>query len=225
MMNKTYAYLRVSTDKQDLANQRLEIEKYAASRQIEISDWIRVAISSRKSLKQRRAIELIEKLKKGDRVIVSEISRLARSVREVHNLVYEISRRKAELHAVKQNLVTKGEGDLATKIYIAAFAMSSEIERDLISQRTRSGLARAKAEGKVLGNPNLKTDNQKRAEKANQEAEKLRTIVTSLIRDGHSQRKIVAELNAAGIRTSKGSTFKLMTLQRVLKRLCSRVSS
>ena len=224
-MNKTYAYLRVSTDKQDLANQRLEIEKYAASRQIEISDWIRVAISSRKSLKQRRAIELIEKLKKGDRVIVSEISRLARSVREVHNLVYEISRRKAELHAVKQNLVTKGEGDLATKIYIAAFAMSSEIERDLISQRTRSGLARAKAEGKVLGNPNLKTDNQKRAEKANQEAEKLRTIVTSLIRDGHSQRKIVAELNAAGIRTSKGSTFKLMTLQRVLKRLCSRVSS
>jgi DNA invertase Pin-like site-specific DNA recombinase len=99
--------------------------------------------------------------------------------------------------------------------------MSSEIERDLISQRTRSGLARAKAEGKVLGNPNLKTDNQKRAEKANQEAEKLRNIITSLIRDGHSQRKIVAELNAAGIRTSKGSTFKLMTLQRVLKRLCS----
>jgi DNA invertase Pin-like site-specific DNA recombinase len=152
-------------------------------------------------------------------LIVSELSRLARSMRETHNIVHDIAKRKAELHVIKQNLVTKGTNDLSTKIYINSFAMAAEIERDLISQRTKNGLARVKAEGKKLGNPNLKTDNRKRIEKANTFAETLRGTITSFIKDGYTQRQIVDELNRIGVRTHRGNEFKLTTLQRVMQRL------
>ena len=218
-MATTYAYLRVSTDQQDLDNQRLEIESYAKNRKIVIDDWVKVEVSSRKNLHERRISELIQRLKKGDKLIVSELSRLARSMRETHNIVHEIAKRKAHLHVIKQSLVMKGANDMVTKIYINSFAMAAEIERDLISQRTKNGLARVKAEGKKLGNPNLKADNQKRIQKANEYAESLRATLTSFIKSGYTQRQIVDELNRIGVKTSRGYAFKLTTLQRVMKRL------
>ena len=184
-MATTYAYLRVSTDQQDLDNQRLEIESYAKNRKMVIDDWVKVEVSSRKNLHERRISELIQRLKRGDKLIVSELSRLARSMRETHNIVHEIAKRKAHLHVIKQNLVMKGANDMATKIYINSFAMAAEIERDLISQRTKNGLARVKAEGKKLGNPNLKADNEKRIQKANEYAESLRETLTSFIKSGY----------------------------------------
>lgn len=219
-MGKTIAYLRVSTDRQDLTNQKLEIEKYAASKNMEIDNWIMVEISSRKNIRERRIPELIDRLKKGDRLILSELSRLARSMRETHNIVHEIARKKAELHIIKQNLITKDENDMATKIYINSFAMAAEIERDLISQRTKTGLARLKAEGKRLGNPNLKQDNKARVRKANKYAGTLRETIKSYLDSGFTQRKIVLELNRIGVKTQKGCEFRLVTLQRIMKRLC-----
>ena len=218
-MTKTIAYLRVSTDQQDLNNQKHEIETYAKRRNIKIDEWVEVEISSRKNMRDRRITELIQSLKKGNKLIVSELSRLARSMRETHNIVHDIAKRKAELHVIKQNLVTKGTNDLSTKIYINSFAMAAEIERDLISQRTKNGLARVKAEGKKLGNPNLKADNRKRIAKANAFAENLRGTITSFIKEGRTQRQIVKELNRIGVRTQRGNEFKLTTLQRVMKRL------
>jgi DNA invertase Pin-like site-specific DNA recombinase len=152
----------------------------------------------------RRIAELIQDLRKGDTLIVSELSRLARSMRETH-IVHDIAKRKAHLHVIKQNLVMKGANDMATKIYINSFAMAAEIERDLISQRTKNGLARVKAEGKKLGNPNLKADNRKRIAKANAFAESLRGTIASFINDGYTQREIVNELNRIGV---KGSRFQ-----------------
>ena len=140
-------------------------------------------------------------------------------MRETHNIVHEIAKRKVHLHVIKQNLVMKGANDMATKIYINSFAMAAEIERDLISQRTKNGLARVKAEGKKLGNPNLKADNQKRIQKANENAESLRATLTSFIKSGYTQRQIVDELNRIGVKTARGYEFKLTTLQRVMKRL------
>jgi DNA invertase Pin-like site-specific DNA recombinase len=218
-MAKTIAYLRVSTDQQDLNNQKHEIESYAKKRRMQIDEWVEVEVSSRKNMHDRRIADLIQGLKKGDKLIVSELSRLARSMRETHNIVHDISKRKAHLHVIKQNLVMKGANDMATKIYVNSFAMAAEIERDLISQRTKNGLARVKAEGKKLGNPNLKADNRKRIEKANAFAETLRGTITSFVKDGYSQRRIVEELNRIGVKTSRGHEFKLTTLQRVMKRL------
>jgi putative DNA-invertase from lambdoid prophage Rac len=218
-MTMTYAYLRVSTDLQDLNNQKHEIESYAKRRNFKIDEWVEVEISSRKNMRDRRITELIQCLKKGDKLIVSELSRLARSMRETHNIVHDIAKRKAHLHVIKQNLVMKGANDMATKIYVNSFAMAAEIERDLISQRTKNGLARVKAEGKKLGNPNLKADNRKRIEKAKAFAENLRGTITSFIKDGYTQRQIVDELSRIGVRTQRGHEFKLTTLQRVMKRL------
>ena len=218
-MGKTIAYLRVSTDQQELETQKLEIEKYAESKNLPIDEWIQIEISSRKNMRDRRISELIKMVRRGDRLIVSELSRLARSMRETHNIVHDLSKRKVELHVIKQNLITKGVNDMATKILINAFGMAAEIERDLISQRTKNGLARAKAEGKKLGNPNLKADNQKRIEKANRYAESLRGTISSFIESGFTQRQIVDELNKIGVKTARGFEFTLITLQRILARL------
>jgi len=218
-MAKIIAYLRVSTDQQNLNNQKHEIEIYTKKRHMQVDDWVEVEVSSRKNMHDRRIAELIQGLRKGDTLIVSESSRLARSMRETHNIVYDISKRKAHLHVIKQNLVMKGANDMATKIYINSFAMAAEIERDLISQRTKNGLARVKAEGKKLGNPNLKADNRKRIAKANAFAESLRGTITSFINDGCTQREIVNELDRIGVKTSRGHEFQLTTLQRVMKRL------
>jgi DNA invertase Pin-like site-specific DNA recombinase len=218
-MAKIIAYLRVSTDQQDLNNQKHEIELYAKKQHMQIDEWVEVEISSRKNMHDRRIADLIQGLRKGDTLIVSELSRLARSMRETHNIVHDISKRKAHLHVIKQNLIMKGANDMATKIYINSFAMAAEIERDLISQRTKNGLARVKAEGKKLGNPNLKADNRKRIAKANAFAETLRGTITSFIKDGYTQREIVNELDRIGVKTSRGHEFQLTTLQRVMKRL------
>ncbi len=140
-MGKIIAYLRVSTDQQDLNNQKHEIESYVKKLHMQIDEWVEVEISSRKNMHDRRIAELIQDLKKGDKLIVSELSRLARSMRETYNIVHDIAKRKVELHVIKQNLVTKETNDLSTKIYMNSFAMAAEIERDLISQRTKNGLA------------------------------------------------------------------------------------
>ena len=107
-MAKIIAYLRVSTDQQDLNNQKHEIEIYTKKRHIQVDEWVEVEISSRKNIHDRHIAGLIQGLRKGDKLIVSELSRLARSMRETHNIVYDIEKRKAELHVIKQNLVTRG---------------------------------------------------------------------------------------------------------------------
>jgi putative DNA-invertase from lambdoid prophage Rac len=218
-MNRTYAYLRVSTIQQELENQRQEISKYASQLGLQIDSWITFEISSRKRLDQRGIPALIGSLKKGDRIIVSELSRLARSMREIFNLLYSISKRKAELHIIKQGIVLRDSDDMAGKIYVNAFAMAAEIERDLISQRTKSGLARVKASGRKLGNPNLVAENSKKIAEANKWAERLRGTVIPFVQCGYTQRKILQELNAIGVKSYAGSDFKLVTVQRLLKRL------
>jgi putative DNA-invertase from lambdoid prophage Rac len=209
----------MSEHQQDLETQRLEIETYAKNKNLEIDDWIEVEISSRKKKRDRRIDELINGLRKGDTLVVSELSRLARSMRETHNIIHDIAKKKVEVHIIKQNLVTKSDNDMATKIYINSFAMAAEIERELISQRTKNGIALARKRGKQIGNPNLKADNRKRIAKANEFAESLKGIISGLINNGLAQRQIVDELNKSGVKTARDCEWKLITLQRVLKRL------
>ncbi len=151
--SKTYAYLRVSTDKQDIDNQRLEILTYANKHNMKIDEFIEVEISSRKDLLKRRITELLGKVNEGDTVIVAELSRIGRSIVEVINIVNELVQKKVRLIAIKQALDIRGNGDMQTKIMITMFSLFAEIERDLISQRTKSALAALRAGGKKLGKP------------------------------------------------------------------------
>ena len=152
-MTKVVAYMRVSTHKQDTANQELEILRYASSNDMNIDHWFKLEISSRKSMRDRRIDELMDMLASGDTLIVSELSRLGRSLSQIVTIVDELIERNVTFIAIKQNMILDGKNDMTAKIQIAMFGVLAEIERDLISDRTRSGLARAKANGKTLGRP------------------------------------------------------------------------
>jgi DNA invertase Pin-like site-specific DNA recombinase len=162
-MATTWAYLRVSTDSQDLSNQKLLIFDWANRRNIKIDHWLEVAISSRKSQKDRRIEELLSRIQSGDLLIVSELSRLGRSTGEVINLVNELVARNVCLVVVKQGLELRGDNsqDMGTKVMITVFSLLAELERDLISERTKIGLARARAQGKKLGRPRGSTSRSK----------------------------------------------------------------
>ncbi|CAB5110234.1 hypothetical protein D3OALGA1CA_1979 [Olavius algarvensis associated proteobacterium Delta 3] len=150
---KTIAYLRVSTDKQDLNNQKLEILEYGRKNGFNIDDFFEVEMSSRKTPKQRRINELTKRLCEGDTLIVSELSRLGRSVGQVVSFVDGLIKSKIRLISIKERLDLNGKHDLQSKTMLTMFTLFSEIERDLISERTKQGLAAARAKGKILGRP------------------------------------------------------------------------
>lgn len=150
---KTLAYLRVSTDRQDLKNQRLEILDYAQKQGLNIDGFIEIEMSSRKTPKQRRIEELMSSLNKGDLLIVSELSRLGRSVGQVVRLVDTLIKSKIRLIAIKEGIDIDGKRDMKTKVMITMFTLFAEIERDLISERTKQGLKAARERGKLLGRP------------------------------------------------------------------------
>jgi len=152
-MAKTIGYVRVSTGKQTVENQEHAILKYTASRKVHVDDWYRVEMSSRKTTKQRRVEELLENLEPGDTLIVSELSRLARSVGQIAIIVDTLRDKGIRFISIKENMTLNGKRDIQTKVMITMFALFAEIERDLISERTREGLSRARAQGKLLGRP------------------------------------------------------------------------
>lgn len=118
-----------------------------------MDEWIEVEMSSRKTTKQRRIDELMERLKKGDTLIVSELSRLARSVGQIAIIVDALIKNGVRTICLKENIDLNGSKDMQSKVMITMFSLFSEIERDLISERTKEGLRRARAEGKLLGRP------------------------------------------------------------------------
>ena len=150
---KTVAYLRVSTRSQDVANQKLAIFDYCQREHLVVDRFIEMKVSSRR-LRYRESIEnLLFELNEADRLIVSELSRLGRSLGQVIQIVDTLVQRKIRFTAIKENINFEGKQDLQTKVMIALFGLFSEVERDLISERTKEGLAAAKAQGKMLGRP------------------------------------------------------------------------
>lgn len=150
---KTIAYLRISTGSQDLANQKLAVLDYARQKRFAIDRFIEAQASSRKGRDQRRIEELLGTLAAGDRLVVSELSRLGRSLSQVIQIVDELVRRKVRFIAIKEAIRLEGKQYLQTKVMIALFGLFAEVERDLISERTKEGLAAARARGRLLGRP------------------------------------------------------------------------
>lgn len=153
-MSKILAYLRTSTDKQDLSNQRLEILEYARQQHLHINDFIEISISSRKSRRDRRIDELAEKLEGGDTLIVTELSRLGRSTGAVISLIDELLDRGIQIIILKQQLeLTQSKDNLQSTIMITLLSLFAELERTMISRRTKEALAAKKAQGIPLGKP------------------------------------------------------------------------
>jgi DNA invertase Pin-like site-specific DNA recombinase len=150
---KTVAYLRVSTGSQDLANQKMAVLDYAKPQRFTVDRFVEAQVSSRKSPAERGIDDLLDTLDAGDRLIVSELSRLGRSLGQVIRIVDELVKRKVRFVAIKEGIRFEGKQDMPTKVMITLFGLFAEVERDLISQRTKEGLAAARAKGRLLGRP------------------------------------------------------------------------
>jgi DNA invertase Pin-like site-specific DNA recombinase len=153
-MGKVLAYLRTSTDRQDLNNQKLEILEYARRNGILIDDFIALSISARKSHRDRRIDELLAHLHEGDTLVVTELSRLGRSTGEVINLIDHLLDMGIRVVVIKQNMaLDRTRDDMQSISMVTLLSLFAQLERMMISQRTKDALAVKKAQGIVLGKP------------------------------------------------------------------------
>lgn len=142
-------YLRVSTGKQNLENQKDEILRYAERRKISIDCWVTEVASGKKNEKERKLGALFKKMKPGDTIIVTEISRLSRTLTEIMEIMGKCLKKNIRLYTTKEGY--SFDDSINSKVLCFAFGLVAEIERNLISMRTKEALALRKANGVVLG--------------------------------------------------------------------------
>ena len=147
----TYGYIRVSSDKQTVENQRFEINKFAERNSIAIDGWIEETISGSKNYDKRKLGALLDKVKDGDLIICAELSRLGRTLFMIMDILNICMNKNCQVWTIKDNY--RLGDDIQSKVLAFAFGLSAEIERNLISQRTKEALDRKRAEGVVLGRP------------------------------------------------------------------------
>src|SRR5574344_2384338 len=152
-----YGYIRVSSDKQTVENQRFEINKFVEKEKMHIDGWIEETISGTKNYNKRQLGKLLKRVQKDDLIICAELSRLGRNLFMIMEILNICMTKECRVWTIKDNY-RLGE-DIQSKVLAFAFGLSAEIERNLISQRTKEALARKKAEGIILGRPKgRKTD-------------------------------------------------------------------
>ena len=178
-----YGYIRVSSDKQTVENQRFEINNFCRRQELPVDDWIEETISGTKNYDKRRLGRLLRRVGKDDIIICSELSRLGRNLFMIMEILNICMTKECRVWTIKDNY-RLGE-DIQSKVLAFAFGLSAEIERNLISQRTREALARKKAEGIVLGRP--------KGRKTSPEKHKLypkRELIRGLLAEKVSKRQI-----------------------------------
>lgn len=146
-----YGYIRVSSDKQTVENQRFEIEQFCLRQNLRIDGWIEETVSGTRPFSKRRLGKLLRRVGKNDLIICSELSRLGRNLYMIMEILSLCMRCECSVWTIKDGY--RLGDDIQSKVLAFAFGLSAEIERNLISQRTREALARKKAEGKRVGRP------------------------------------------------------------------------
>jgi len=179
-------YIRVSSAKQTVEHQRHEIEQFAKQNNIKIDTWVEETISSRQPLHKRKLGQLLNNLQSNDILIAAEISRLGRSMLEVMRILENCLNNNCQVWTLKEQY--KLGNDIQSKVMAFAFGLSAEIERNLISQRTKSSLDNIRAAGKKLGRPFAA---QSKKLKMSDNAARIRELLDS----GASKYKIAQTMN------------------------------
>lgn len=178
-----YGYIRVSSDKQTVENQRFEINNFCAKQNLHIDGWIEETISGAKNYDKRELGRLLKKVQKDDLIVCAELSRLGRSLFMIMEILSLCMKKECRVWTIKDNY--RLGDDIQSKVLAFAFGLSAEIERNLISQRTKEALARKKAEGVVLGRPKGRKSSPDRYKLSGKEV-----LISELLKNGTSQRKI-----------------------------------
>lgn len=146
-----YGYIRVSTDRQTVENQRFEVKEFAERESLNVDSWIEETISGTKEVNERKLGLLFDKMRKDDILICTELSRLGRNLMMIMGFLNQCMKTGVKVWTIKDNY--RLGNDISSKVLAFAFGLSAEIERNLISQRTKEALARKRFEGKILGRP------------------------------------------------------------------------
>ena len=189
-----YGYIRVSTDKQTVENQRYEINRFCERENITINQWIEETTSGTKEPDKRKLGAVLSKLQKGDTLICAELSRLGRSLLMIMDILNQCLKREVQVWTIKDNY--RLGMDISSKVLAFAFGLSAEIERNLISQRTKEALARRRAEGVILGRP--KGRKSSRVKLTGREDE-----ITHLLHRGFSKNRAARQLKVHRITLGK----------------------
>jgi DNA invertase Pin-like site-specific DNA recombinase len=168
----TYGYVRVSTDKQRVDNQEYEIQRFCKKNNIAVDEWIKETISGTKAPDKRLLGGLLEKVGKDDLIICAELSRLGRSLFMIMSILNGLMKVGAKVWTIKDNY--RLGDDIQSKVLAFAFGLSAEIERDLISQRTKEALVLRRAEGVILGRPKGRKSSHTKLSGKEKEIKKLR---------------------------------------------------
>lgn len=183
MQKMVYGYIRVSSDKQTVENQRFEINNFCLHSGLNIDGWIEETISGTRSYNKRQLGILLNRVVKDDVIICSELSRLGRNLFMIMEILNICMTKECRVWTIKDNY-RLGE-DIQSKVLAFAFGISAEIERNLISQRTKEALARKKAEGVVLGRPKGRKTDQSKYKLCSKE-----TLIRELMAASVSKRQI-----------------------------------
>lgn len=178
-----YGYIRVSSDKQTVENQRFEINNFCEKENIKIDGWIEETISGTKAYNKRQLGTLLKRIQKDDLIICAELSRLGRNLFMIMEILNVCMTKECRVWTIKDNY-RLGE-DIQSKVLAFAFGLSAEIERNLISQRTKEALARKKSEGVILGRPKGKKNSPEKYKLSGKE-----NLIRELLQVGVSKRKI-----------------------------------
>ncbi|MBQ3521470.1 MAG: master DNA invertase Mpi family serine-type recombinase [Bacteroidales bacterium] len=190
-----YGYIRVSTDKQTVENQRFEINNFCEKNNLKVDKWIEETISGAKDFETRKLGILLRSMNKRDILICAELSRLGRNLLMIMSILNKCMQKEIQVWTIKDNY--KLGSDISSKVLAFAFGLSAEIERNLISQRTKEALARKKSEGVVLGRP--KGSKSKKLKLSGKEK-----IISNMLNRNLTYKKIAKSL---GVHRSTLSTF------------------
>lgn len=146
-------YIRVSTEQQSMENQKHRLLEYAQNNKMIIDEFIELEISSKKAQKDRLLDEVFKKLKSGDIFICTELSRLGRNMLEILNLIEKFNSLGIKLIFTNQPELSTNKNEALSSLLLAIYGYFAQTEREIISQRTKQGLAAARASGKKLGRP------------------------------------------------------------------------
>ena len=181
-----YGYIRVSTDKQTVQNQKLAIKEYARTNRLHNIKWFSETISGTKNYRKRKIGELMDIVAENDIIIITELSRLGRSMFMILEMIQFFIHKKVKVIAIKEGFII--EDNIQSKVLIFAFSLSAELERTLLSERTKLGLERARKQGKQIGR--RKGQNPKKYKLTGKKA-----FIKKELEKGRSKRSLAIELN------------------------------